>query len=82
MKIRCAVCDKDVDEAIWFDDMQLCVKTIVARCHGHEDRMQVTHQDLVDWGRELESALAAGSGVAFVEALKLSRQGEGIDGNR
>lgn len=62
LRIRCAVCDKPVDDWTVWDEPAQRRNRIVARCHGAEDEMTISYEDIHAVGR---NALLAQEGVAF-----------------
>lgn len=57
----CAVCGKPVDEVITWIDPNRDTQVFIARCHGDEERCELTPFDLVSAGPHLRLR----PGVAF-----------------
>ncbi|BAU93340.1 hypothetical protein MPPM_4735 [Methylorubrum populi] len=65
MRIRCAVCDKPVDEWTMWENPADMSRGIKVRCHGEEDSMKMTWGFLADLTPDERRRLEQSEGVAF-----------------
>ncbi len=64
MRIRCAQCDRLVDEVVTWTEPR-GYRRIVAHCHGEEDTMILTEREIADLKPEELEQLERAEGVAF-----------------
>jgi hypothetical protein len=64
-RIRCAVCDKQVDQIVIETDYFQPGRRIKAICHGAEDVMVITPFDAINLGPEGMQQIIKTEGVAF-----------------
>lgn len=78
LRIRCAVCDKPVDDVLLDEDRVNFCYRIIVRCHGSRDEMIFTSSDVIRHGEEGWEALMGSEGLAFKyrEAWRFGPYGE------
>lgn len=51
-EIQCAVCERPVERVEQVDDAHRAVVVLVVRCHGDEERVELTYKDLAEADRD------------------------------
>lgn len=64
-KIRCAICDKQVDVIELWNETRNSACVIRAQCHGSSDTMTITAYDFLRLGLSGMAEIAQLEGVAF-----------------
>lgn len=62
-KITCAICRRQVEKITWYEDPRSQKLVIVVGCHGDTDSMELTDQQRMEFGDQLQNA----EGLAFTQ---------------